>query len=191
MHEHKIYNHIIYHKCVQNYQYLLCLYKHATAYLLRCIICINSEHSTSISGSALSALISIITTPVLISCVDYKHCKGFRCCDKTHIQLMIQFILFRVDLQAEILASMDIRPMLCIPAMLVKQLATFCCVSIDMKDFIHLTITITNGLAILQSIIDNRGKKTLQITTTTKQRSPTLTKNTLYFLSKNRHNIYW
>lgn len=125
MHEHKIYNHIIYHKCVQNYQYLLCLYKHATAYLLQCIICINSEHSTSISGSALSALISIITTPVLISCVDYKHCKGFRCCDKTHIQLMIQFILFRVDLQAEILASMDIRPMLCIPAMLVKQLATF------------------------------------------------------------------
>lgn len=191
MHEHKIYNHIIYHKCVQNYQYLLCLYKHATAYLLPCIICINSEHSTSISGSALSALISIITTPVLISCVDYKHCKGFWCCDKTHIQLMIQFILFRVDLQAEILASMDIRPMLCIPAMLVKQLATFCCVSIDMKDFIHLTITITNGLAILQSIIDNRGKKTLQITTTTKQRSPTLTKNTLYFLSKNRHNIYW
>lgn len=191
MHEHKIYNHIIYHKCVQNYQYLLCLYKHATAYLLPCIICINSEHSTSISGSALSALISIITTPVLISCVDYKHCKGFWCCDKTHIQLMIQFILFRVDLQAEILASMDIRPMLCIPAMLVKQLATFCCVSIDMKDFIHLTITITNGLAILQSIIHNRGKKTLQITTTTKQRSPTLTKNTLYFLSKNRHNIYW
>lgn len=81
MHEHKIFNHKIYHKCVQK-NYPLCLYKHPTAYLLPCIICKHSEHSTSIKGSALSALISIITTPVLISCVDYQHCKGFRSCDK-------------------------------------------------------------------------------------------------------------
>lgn len=46
MHEHKIFNRIIYHKCVEilllYYTNLFSLYKHATAYLLPCISCINT-----------------------------------------------------------------------------------------------------------------------------------------------------
>lgn len=46
MHELKIFNRIIYHKCVEilllYYTNLLGLYKHATAYLLPCISCINT-----------------------------------------------------------------------------------------------------------------------------------------------------
>lgn len=128
MHELKIFNRIIYHKCVEilllYYTNLLGLYKHATAYLLPCISCINTvgtvpqsvaRHYQHHSSASLSLV--LITNIAWVSSVEIKI--------YTPVQLMILFIPFWVDLQTEILASRDIKTMLCITAMLVKQLATF------------------------------------------------------------------